>query len=88
MNGDFMMGSMGSVCGEKVTLMAELAIKKNFLHIQKDKFNERVILNVKFNSLLPVGEMNVQNKREKVPVTSVILEFESQVNWKPCCENY
>ena len=24
-----MMGSMGSVCGEKVTLMAELAIKKN-----------------------------------------------------------
>lgn len=65
-----------------------LAIKKNFLHIQKDKFNERVILNVKFNSLLPVGEMNVQNKREKVPVTSVILEFESQVNWKPCCENY
>ena len=29
MDSYFMMGSMGSVCGEKVTLMAELAIKKN-----------------------------------------------------------
>ena len=63
-----------------------LAIKKNYLHVQKDKFNERVISKVKLNSLLPVGEMAVQNKRDKVPVTSVILEFESQVNWKPCCK--
>ena len=29
MDSFFMMGSMGSVCGEKVTLMAELAIKEN-----------------------------------------------------------
>lgn len=63
-----------------------LSIKKNYLHVQKDKFNERVITKVNFHSLLPAGEMNVQNSREKVPVTSVVLEFESQVNWDPCCK--
>ncbi len=33
MDSYFMMGSMGSVCGEKVTLMAELAIKKKLPRI-------------------------------------------------------
>lgn len=63
-----------------------LTIKNNYLQVQKDKFNERVISKVKFHSLMPVGEMDVQNKLEKVPVTSVVLEFESQVNWNPCCK--
>lgn len=63
-----------------------LTIKNNYLQVQKDKFHERVISKVKFHSLMPVGEMDVQNKLEKVPVTSVVLEFESQVNWNPCCK--
>ncbi|MBE6508256.1 MAG: hypothetical protein E7Z77_02455 [Methanobrevibacter sp.] len=63
-----------------------LTIKNNYLQVQKDKFNERVISKVKFHSLMLVGEMDVQNKLEKVPVTSVVLEFESQVNWNPCCK--
>lgn len=65
-----------------------LSIKKNYLHVQKDKFNERVITKVNLHSFNPVGEMNVQNKRETVPVTSVILEFESDVNWNSCCKEY
>lgn len=63
-----------------------LSIKRNYLHIQKDKFNERVITKVNLHSLNPVDEMEVQNKRETVPVTSIILEFESDVNWGPCCK--
>ncbi|MBQ6345008.1 MAG: hypothetical protein IJI96_02735 [Methanobrevibacter sp.] len=62
-----------------------ISIKKNYRRLQYEKFNDRIIHNVKFNSLLPVGEINVENKREKIPVTGLILEFLFDVDWENYC---
>lgn len=62
-----------------------LAIKKNYRTVQFEKFGNRIIHNVKFHSLIPVGEMKVEKKREKVPVTGLILEFLFDVDWENYC---
>lgn len=62
-----------------------ITIKKNYRNIQYEKFGDRIIHNVKFNSLLPVGEINVENKREKIPVTGLILDFLFDVDWEDFC---
>lgn len=62
-----------------------IAIKKNYRRLQYEKFNDRIIHNVKFNSLLPVGEINVENKRDKIPVTGLILDFLFDVDWENYC---
>lgn len=62
-----------------------ISIKKNYRRLQYEKYNDRIIHNVKFNSLLPVGEINVENKREKIPVTGLILEFLFDVDWENYC---
>lgn len=62
-----------------------ITIKKNYRNIQYEKFGDRIIHNVKFNSLLPVGEINVENKREKIPVTGLILDFLFDVDWENDC---
>lgn len=64
-----------------------ISIKKNYRKIQFEKYNNRIIHNVKFHSLLPVGEINVENKREKIPVTGLILEFFFRVDWDNMCQN-
>lgn len=63
-----------------------ITIKKNYRRIQYEKFEDRIIHNVKFHSLLPVGDgINVENKREKVPVAGLILEFLFDVDWENYC---
>lgn len=62
-----------------------ITIKKNYRRLQYEKFEDRIIHNVKFNSLLPVGEINVENKREKVPVTGLILDFLFDTDWENNC---
>ena len=62
-----------------------ITIKKNYRKLQYEKFEDRIIHNVKFNSILPVGEINVENKRDKVPVTGLILEFLFDVDWENYC---
>lgn len=62
-----------------------ITIKKNYRRLQYEKFEDRIIHNVKFNSLLPVGEINVENKRDKIPVTGLILDFLFDVDWENYC---
>lgn len=62
-----------------------ITIKKNYRSLQYEKFEDRIIHNVKFNSILPVGEINVENKRDKVPVTGLILEFLFDTDWENYC---
>ena len=62
-----------------------LSIKKNYRRTQYDLFKDRIITNVKFNSLHPVGDINVENKRERIPVTGLILEFEFEDDWTNDC---
>lgn len=62
-----------------------ITIKKNYRRLQYEKFEDRIIHNVKFNSLLPVGEINVENKRDKIPVTGLILDFLFDGDWENDC---
>lgn len=61
------------------------AIKNNYRKIQYDKFNDRIIEDVKFNTLYPVGEIPVEGKQEKVPVAGIVLDFEFTVDWVDYC---
>lgn len=62
-----------------------ITIKKNYRRLQYEKFGDRIIHNVKFHSLSLAGELNVENKREKIPVTGLILEFLFDVDWENYC---
>lgn len=62
-----------------------LAIKNNYRRIQYDKFEDRIIENVKFNTLYPVGEIPVEGKMEKIPVAGIVLDFEFNVDWVNYC---
>lgn len=69
----------------KLAEKVAISIKKNYRRLQYEKFEDRIIHNVKFNSLLPVGEINVENKRDKIPVTGLILDFLFDVDWENDC---
>lgn len=62
-----------------------LAIMRNFQQIQSI-YGERVIKNLEFNMFYPVGEVSVQGKREKVPVTSVSINVLHRIDWLNCCK--
>ena len=62
-----------------------LAIKSNYRKIQYNKFQDRLIENVKFNAIHPVGELDVEGKTEKTPVAGIILDFEFTIDWTNYC---
>ena len=62
-----------------------LSIKKNYRRLQYNKFNDRIIEGVKFNTLYPVGEMPVEGKTDKTPVAGIVLDFEFTVDWIDNC---
>ncbi|MBR3140451.1 MAG: hypothetical protein IKF11_06255, partial [Methanobrevibacter sp.] len=62
-----------------------LAIKNNYRRIQYAKFEDRLIENVKFNTLRPVGEIAVEGKVESLPVAGIILDFEFTIDWINYC---
>lgn len=63
-----------------------LSIKNNYRKIQFDKFNDRIIEKVKFNTLYPVGEgLDVEGKTQKTPVSGIVLDFEFTVDWIDQC---
>ena len=64
---------------------AVLAILINFQQLQKEH-DERVIKNIYFNMFYPVGEVQIQGKREKVPATSVVLDVIHRIEWLNCCK--
>ena len=63
-----------------------LSIKNNYRKIQYDKFKDRIIENVKFRTMYPVGEgIDVQGKTKKTPVAGIVLDFEFTVDWMDYC---
>ena len=62
-----------------------LSVLKNYQTIQASLGYTRTILAIEFNTYRPVGEMAVQGKAEKVPVTGIILDVVHVVNWMNCC---
>ena len=63
-----------------------LAVLKNYQTVQSSLGYTRTILTIEFNTYRPVGEITVQGKAEKVPVTGIILDVVHVVNWMLCCK--
>ncbi|WP_406532509.1 hypothetical protein [Methanobrevibacter sp.] len=62
------------------------SIKNNYRTIQYNKFQDRIIENVKFNTLHPVGDgIDVEGKTLKVPVAGIVLDFEFTIDWVNSC---
>lgn len=61
------------------------SIKNNYRRIQYELVEDRIIENVKFNTLYPVGEMDVEGMTDKTPVSGIILDFEFTVDWPNYC---
>ena len=62
-----------------------LSLMRNFQQIQSI-YGGRVIKRSEFNMFYPVGEVAVQGKREKVPVTSVSINVLHRIDWLNCCK--
>ena len=43
--------------------------------------NHRVFNDIRFQTLYPVGEVQIQGKLNKIPATSILLEFDYDVEW-------
>ena len=65
------------------TKVAE-SIKRNYRRIQIEK-NLYIIENVLFNTLYPVGEIEVEGKTTKTPVSGLVLDFEFNIDWNNRC---
>ena len=62
-----------------------LSVLKNYQNVQSELGYTRTISKIEFNTYRPVGEISVQGKSEKVPVTGIILNVIHVVNWMNCC---
>ena len=62
-----------------------ISLLKNYKPIQIQKGNP-TIRKIEFNTYRPVGEITVQGKSEKVPVTGIILNVIHDVDWMNCCK--
>lgn len=53
-------------------------------HGLKLKNGERIIHNIVFKSLYPVGEVQIEGKTKKTPATSIVFEIRYYVDWLKC----
>lgn len=71
--------------GQNLASRVVLAISKNYQLVQK-KYGERVIKNIEFNRFQPVGTVQIVGKSDKIPATSVVLDFIHVIDWLNCCK--
>ena len=71
--------------GQNLATRVALSVLKNYQSVQESLGDTRTIKAIEFNTYRPVGEISVQGKSEKVPVTGIILDVVHAVNWMNCC---
>jgi len=71
--------------GQNLATRVALSVLKNYQSVQESLGYTRTIKAIEFNTYRPVGEISVQGKSEKVPVTGIILDVVHVVNWMNCC---
>lgn len=71
---------------QNLTTRVILAITKNYLCVQKELFNKRVISNILLETYSPVGNVQITGKSDRLPVTGVVLNAIHTVNWTRCCK--
>lgn len=62
-----------------------LAVTRNFLHVQKELYDKRIMKNIGLETFYPVGEVTIRGKSDKLPATAVVLNVTHTVNWVYCC---
>jgi len=63
-----------------------ISVLKNHKSIEADLGYSRTIAKIEFNTFRPVGEISVQNKNERIPVSGIILDVVHYVDWMNCCK--
>ena len=69
--------------GKELASRVAVSIAKNLRRTNSN--NEKVLENLKFDALYPVGTVDVQGKSKKALATSVRLIVEYYVDWAICC---
>lgn len=70
---------------EKAEIMGKNLAGRVAISIYKNKYqmveNKRLFNDIRFQTLYPVGEVQIQGKLNRIPATSVILEVDYSVYW-------
>lgn len=76
---------IAQIKGENLATRVGASILKNANRV-KDDINDpdRLFDKILFKALYPVGEVTVTDKQEKIPATSIILEFIHSFKWLEC----
>lgn len=71
---------------QNLALRTALAVTKNFLHVQKELFNKRIIKTIALETYYPIGEVQINGKSDRLPATGIVLNVMHPVNWVICCK--
>lgn len=72
--------------GQNLATRTGISVLKNYLTVQNERNAPRTISHIEFNTLYPVGEVQITGKSEKVPATSIVLDVIHRINWDNCCK--
>ncbi len=68
--------------GKNLASRVAACIQKHALKLHD---GERVIDNIVFKTFYPAGEVQIENKSEKTPATSIVFEARFWIDWLKCC---
>lgn len=67
--------------GKNLASRVAASIAKNHIKLNED----RIIKKIEFETLYPVGEVEIRNKSNKAPATSVRIIAKYWIDWMNCC---
>ena len=68
--------------GKNLASRVAASIAKNHIKLNEDK----IISKIEFETLYPVGEIEIKNKSDKAPATSVRVIAKYWIDWMNCCK--
>ena len=75
------------LAGQNLANRVILSIVRNWLRVQSTIIpGHRLIKNIELETYLPVGQVTIQGKSDRVPATGVVLNVVHVVNWVICCK--
>lgn len=61
------------------------SILKNFNRLKESPEDpDRIFQSIRFNTLIPDGEVNIQGKSDTVPAAAILFDFVYPINWLKC----
>lgn len=76
---------IAQIKGENLATRVGASILKNANRIKESPDDpDRLFDKILFKALYPVGEVAITDKQEKIPATSIILEFIHSFKWLEC----